>query len=171
MGATQQMTSSSSDWLPDLITLADHGGQWQPYCDALYAIFHRDFVASKPAYPSKRFALKRHPVHDGKEATFWHLISEGADESERLPDMDRCARIGWPRPMIESMADGDVCVWKNSRGGNQRILIALNDFSYVVVLDEREDYVLLWTAYCVAYPNRRRKMQKEFEEWQTNNKP
>ncbi|MNH30689.1 hypothetical protein D3C79_909980 [compost metagenome] len=47
--------------------------------------------------PAKRLGLKRHPVIQGKEATFWHMISEGNDEAERLPDLRRCERIRWPR--------------------------------------------------------------------------
>ena len=153
-------------WLPDLITLAECGGDWPAYCQTIYEIFCHDFVTSKPTYPGKRFALKRHPVQFGKEATFWHLIQEGPVEAERLPDFRRCERIRWPRPMIEALQTGSVRVWRNVRGNNDRILIAVDDFSYVVVLDERQDFVLLWTAYCVERQHQRRKFGKEFDDWQ-----
>ena len=61
--------------------------------------------------------------------------------------------------------------WKNTRGRNVRILLAVEDFSYVVVLEEREDFVLLWTAYFVEYPNKRRRMQQEYEAWKETNRP
>lgn len=42
-------------------------------------------------------------------------------------------------------------------------MIALGDFSYVVVLADRGDYVLLWTAYCVEMEHRRQKLRREYE--------
>ncbi|MBL4885489.1 MAG: hypothetical protein JKY95_13255 [Planctomycetaceae bacterium] len=153
------------DWLPDLIPLVEYDGDWKQYLDAIYQIFRKDFLQSKPRYASKRFALKKHPIEKGKEATFWHLISDGKNEDERTPDLRRCERIAWPRPIIEAIDTQDVFVWRNKRGRSERILIALHDFSYVVVLDDREDFVLLWTAYYVEQKHRRRKMEKEYKRW------
>jgi len=151
------------DWLPDLILMDDHENIWEQFLEAVYAKFVEDFLHSKPAYPEKRFALKRHPVEQGKEATFWHLVSTGKTEADREIDFRRCERIGWPRCIIENMDREDVLVWKNQRKGSERTVIALDDFSYVVIIDERDDYVLLWTAYCVEQEHRRRKLQKEYE--------
>ena len=153
------------EWLPSIATLADYQGAWKDYLEAIYEHFHRDFVRSKPHYTGKRFALKRHPMVDQKEATFWHLISEGSIESERIPDLRRCERIRWPRIMIEAIGTDDVHVWRNVRGRNHRILIAVDDFSYVVVLEDREDYVMLWTAYPVEHAHSRRKLAKECQNW------
>ncbi|MDA0284948.1 MAG: hypothetical protein O3B13_22465 [Planctomycetota bacterium] len=153
------------DWLPELVTLADCDGKWDAYLATIYEHFCDDFVRSKPAYTKKRFALKRHPLFDGKEATFWHLISEGSVEDERTPNLRRCERIRWPRPMIEAIHSGNVCVWRNVRKHNERIVIAAGDFSYVVILDDREEFVLLWTAYFVERNHQRQKLAKEYEAW------
>ena len=171
VGAERIVTTDIFEWLPALIPFSDYDGQWPKYCEAIYSMFHRDFIASKPAYPSKRFATKRHPEYDGKAATFWHLISEGNVEDDRLPDLRRCERIAWPKPIIEAMNTVAIRFWKNTRGRNVRILLAVEDFSYVVVLEEREDFVLLWTAYFVEYPNKRRRMQQEYEAWKETNRP
>lgn len=152
-------------WLPDLVTLASCDGVWGTYLETIYRCFHEDFVRSKPAYKAKRFALKRHPLSEGREATFWHLISSGPNEADRRPDLRRCERIRWPRPMIEAIESAKVCVWRNWRKGKERILIATGDFSYVVVLDDRRNYVLLWTAYCVDREHRRQKLRREYHEW------
>ncbi len=152
------------DWFPELIILSDYAN-WKEYLDAIYKVFCDDFVSSKPRYPGKRFALKRFPITFEKEATFWHLIQEGKVEEDRTPDLRRCERIRWPRPIIEAMPSHQVRVWRNVRGKNERIVIAIQDFSYVVILDDREDYVMLWTAYCVEHHHRRKKLQREFEEW------
>lgn len=163
------MTDTPS-WLPALITLADYGGNWDQYFEVIYKLFCEDFISSCPSYPDKRFSLKRHPVVDGKEATFWHIISEGNVEAERLPDLRRCERIRWPRAIIESMETEDVRIWKNQRTTRQRrnedrILIALPDFSYLVVLADRGEYVMLWTAFYVERSHQRRKLQSEYETY------
>jgi type II secretory pathway component PulM len=104
-------------------------------------------------------------MSQGKEATFWHLILEGKDEEERIPDMRRCERIRWPRPMIEAIELDKVHVWRSFRGRNKRIVIAVADYSYVVVLDDREDYALLWTAYFVKLEHQRKKLAREHKAW------
>ncbi|HLE63375.1 MAG TPA: hypothetical protein VI750_09555, partial [Pyrinomonadaceae bacterium] len=69
--------TNQPDWLPALVLLQDYGGDWDRYLEAIYAYFKRDFVDSRPAFRGTRLALKRHPVSQGKEATFWHMTSEG----------------------------------------------------------------------------------------------
>lgn len=55
--------------------------------------FYLDFLDSKPVFQGRRLGLKRHPLSQGKEATFWHMISEGTTEEKRTPDFRRCERI------------------------------------------------------------------------------
>jgi len=43
-------------------------------------------------------------------------------------------------------------------------VLAVEDFSYVVVLADRGTFLLPWTAYCVDREHQRRKLQKEYEE-------
>lgn len=151
-------------WLPPLVLLADYDGDWNRYLEAVYNFFRQDFIASSPKFDGKKIALKKHPVVDGREATFWHLISEGKLEADRVADFRRCERIRWPRPVIEAVRDGRVACWKNKRQHETRIVIALDDFSYVVVLAQRKGYVVLWTAYCVERQHRRVKLRREYEE-------
>lgn len=162
--------STDSGWLPELMLFSQFDGKWELYLEAVYQAFCDDFIRSKPAYPGKRFAVKRMPLALDKEATFWHLIQEGKVEEERTPDFRRCERIRWPRPIIEAIASNRVHMWRNDRSGHERIVLALLDFSYVVILDDREDYVLLWTAYCVEKEHQRNKLRKEFEAWRESQK-
>lgn len=157
--------SNSISLLPPLVLLDDHQNDWHLYLEAIYQCFCHDFVTSKPNFGGKRFALKRYPLIKEKEATFWHLISVGEIEGERLPDLRRCERIRWPRPMIEAVKSGNVKWWRNKRREEERIVIALEDFSYVVILADRGDYVLLWTAYCVEKEHMRQKLRREYESF------
>ncbi|MDX8274098.1 hypothetical protein [Acinetobacter pittii] len=160
------------DWLPNLILLDDHRGIWQEFLDAVHTQFEQDFIVSKPTWPNKRVALKRHPETAQKSATFWHMISEGKVETERTPDISRCERIAWPRPMMDnfkeishSLHNTRVIWWKEKRGTEDRYILALSDFSYVVVIADRGEFVLPWTAYCVGYNNQKRKYEKKWKEY------
>lgn len=155
--------SGPVSWLPELVLLSSCGGDFGKYLELIYEHFTNDFVRTKPAYPGRRWAIKRRPLLDGKPATFWHLISEGEQESARIPDLRRCERIRWPRPMIDALLTGRVCCWRNRRGSSERVLIALEDFSYLVVLEDRAEYIMLWTAYCVEQSHRRRRLKEEYE--------
>ena len=161
------MTESSS-WLPDLVRLQDSGGDWSRYVEDIYRYFQEDFVHSKPSWPQRRWAVKRYPVYDGKEATFWHLISEGKTEDERVPNLHRCERIRWPRPIIDNAREDNVKLWLTERGRSKRIVLAQEDFSYVVVLEDRSEFVMLWTAYPVERCHRRRKLEKEYEAYRAS---
>jgi hypothetical protein len=160
--------SDSLDWLPPLVVLSDHGGDWNRYLDALYAWFRKDFVDSKPIFQGKPLALKRYPMIHGREATFWHMIQEGKVEDERTPDFRRCERIRWPKPIIERESDPAIKVWRNRRGSEERVCLWLVQEGYLVILADRGDYILPWTAYLVERSHRQRKLQKEYEEYWRN---
>ena len=162
---------NARDWLPELVLFEDSGGDWSRYVEVLHKHFLNDFVRSKPLWPDKRFALKRHPETDGKSATFWHFISEGSIEKDRTPDLRRCERIRWPRPVIEQFPNKQpepsarILWWKEKRKSETRYILTLNDFSYKVILADRGNYILPWTAYLVEYENARRKLQHKYKEF------
>lgn len=162
----------STEWLPELLLLEHAGGNWGIYLDRLDARFAADFIDSKPSWPGKRVGVKRHPEYDGKSATFWHLISDGDVEAERLPNMRRCERIGWPRPMMDDFDEADpgttacrIVWWKESRRNEERYLLAPEDFSYIVVVADRGDYVLPWTAFWVEHAHQRDKRERAYREF------
>lgn len=157
--------TKNAEWLPELVLFNDYGGDWDKYLDALYEFFKADFIDRKPLYNGRRLGLKRHPMTCGKEATFWHMIQEGAEEKERIPDLRRCERIRWPKPIIEHSNNAAVKVWKNKRKGEDRICLWLEPEEYLVILADRGSYILPWTAYMVDMPHRKRKLQKEYERY------
>ncbi len=155
------------NWLPPLLKLADFGGVWITYLDALYDIFRADFLDEPAVYSGRRIGIKRHPLSRDKEATFWHLITEGDDEQHRNPDPSRCERIRWIKPIIERDGnDADILSWTTVKKGENRIHLWFKNQDYVVVLSERKGYLILWTAFVVKYGHKRRKLQNEFERYQ-----
>lgn len=151
------------EWLPELELFSEYGGDWEHYLDAIYQIFCQDFVDSKPLFRGQRLALKRHPVIEGKEATFWHMTSEGSVESERTPDFRRCERIRWPRPIIENEGDPALKIWSEKRGNENRIHLWFEAEAYLVVLAERATYTLPWTAFHIEHQHQRDKYTKRWK--------
>lgn len=151
------------EWLPSLVLLDNSGGNWEKYLEVIYSYFKTDFLDSQSNYRGINIAIKRYPMLDKKEAIFWHLIQEGKIEKERIPDLRRCERIRWPKPIIEKVPETLIKVWQNKRGSETRLCLWLEDAEYLVILAERKSYLLLWTAYPVTEKHRKRKLQKEFE--------
>ena len=110
--------------------------------------------------------MKHHPAFEEKSATFWHMVTEGKVEADRTPDRARLERIGWPRAVI---AHADVAsrvrVWCVPMGRDRRWHLALSDFSYLVVLADRGEFVLPWTAFCVDREHQREKLRKARSAW------
>jgi hypothetical protein len=159
---------NSPIWLPPLILFEDSHGDWDAYVEILYAYFKQDFIDNKPCVQGRRLGLKRYPLTNGKEATFWHMTSEGKDEDDRTPDLRRCERIRWPKPLIENSTDPKVKYWVSTKGQDDRIHIWLEDEDYVVVLADRRGYLLPWTAFMVTWEHTKKKLQKEFEMYWKN---
>ena len=155
------------NWLPPLVLLEEYNGSWDVYLDAVYGHFRTDFLCSRLCFRNVRVGLKRHPVVRDKEATFWHFISEGKVEADRTINLRRCERIRWPRQMLEQETALQLPVWTQERKGKPRIVIALPDFSYIFVLDERttetgDHYYLPWTTIYVEYERRRGEYRQEW---------
>ena len=152
-------------WLPELVRLDTYNGNWDRYLEVIYNFFTKDFVDDQPTYQGRKLALKRLPMYEGKEATFWHIISEGNTEESRTPNLRRCERIKWPRPIIENSADPVIKLWHNKRKGKIRICLLLDPANYLVILERRANYDIFWTAYPIDRPHQKRKLVKEYEEY------
>ena len=93
----------------------------------------------------------------------------GNVEDERIPDFRRMERIAWPKPIIDDSQHQYLKVWRNIRRGlggtKERILILHEKEGYLVVLDDRGDYILPWTAYYLRSPKEVGKKLKEYEDY------
>lgn len=153
------MSEGIEDWLPELIT--HDGGEWEPYLESVYLRFRQDFVPCRSTCLGRRIGINRRLVNS-KEWTFWHLVQEGRVEDDRVPDFRRCERIAWPLAIMGAAGTERVVYWEKQVTGDPRLLIALPDFSYVVVAGTRNaGYCHLITAYCVTGERRRGKLRRE----------
>ena len=148
---------TASDWLPPLVTLDDCHGDVNAYLELLYSFFRKDFIDNPIYFNGKPLRVRRHPMPKGKEKSFWHIL--GHDEFQETPDdVERMKRIRWPKAIIVHRGDALVKVWKEER----RWRLWYND-EYLVVIEERERYVLFITAYTTDYRHTVDKLQRSFE--------
>lgn len=155
--------------LPQIIELQEFGGNYDSYIDAVYEIFCNDFIKNKAHFGFHELKMKFNPIFQDRPYTFYHMTHEGEKEDERLPDLRRCERIGWAKPCIENVDAWNLRFWRQTRkNSGNRVCILLDvtgDYDYFVVLEVRETYVLLWTAFVSTYSHETRKKLKEYELW------
>jgi hypothetical protein len=173
LSGSRGMASSNIDYfeLPGLITLQEFGDDFDAYLEAVYEIFRDSFVTRKPVFQGRTLGLKAHPVIEGKEYTFWHMISKGESEAERDPDLKRMERIRWSPEMINGAEHPYLKVWRNIRAGGQESILIWHDAeNFLVVLRDRGNYLLPWTAYPVSYRNMKAKLMKEYKAYTASKK-
>lgn len=155
--------------LPGIIELNQYSGNYAQYIDVVYDVFYNDFIANKAKFGSHPLNMKFKPLQNDRAYTFYHMTHEGEKEDERLPDLRRCERIGWARPCVENVEEWNLRFWRQTRQKSRnRICILLevdDDYDYFVVLEVREKYVLLWTAFVSTYSNETKRKIKEYESW------
>lgn len=163
--------SEKFEWLPSRIEFDDYDGNWFRYLDVIYQVYLETLVLDRASFQGKIVLTIKEPQRDNKEETFWHII-EGKIGNKVETDFDRCASVPWIRPTIDATREGNSNWWISSRTKKgkrrklTRLVIALNDFSYKIILNIRKANFLLITAYPISDKHTQRKIKREYEEWQ-----
>lgn len=165
------MTGGRPPWLPPLM-LADNSGDWARYIDEVYAVFHGDFIARTASYAGRKILLLGYDAKRiaGKERRFWHCVSEGDIEEDRVLDFRRCERVPWIRPVIDNVADVLVDVWIEHQGRKGlRPHLWFNE-EFLVVLERlwKGDFRLITTLHTLQ-DHQKSKYRKRRKEWQKKN--
>lgn len=157
---------------PKLIKSEDFNS-YNEFIESVYLKFKSDFIDDTVKFQGQKIAMKKHPMLSGKEITFWHLISSGNNEENKVPDTKRCEYVPWIKYLIINYQKYKY--WENERvtrkGYKRRICIATNDFIYRVILETRPGYTLLWTAYPARNTRDIRKAEKEYLEYNKQESP
>jgi hypothetical protein len=159
------MSQSTHLIFPDLIYFEDHQGNFKNYFDAVYQIFSSHFLNSNPTYEGIKVTAPRYPEVDGLSRTFYHITHKGDDEQNREPDFRRMERIRFPKFKIENHPHAELLVWEKEIGGDNRIHILNVAESYLLVLNRRKNYLLLWTAFYIEHNHIIKKKLKEYETY------
>lgn len=159
--------------LGPIVELSHYNGNYKSYEEYLYGVFKADLYNRKVFYKNKPVSLKRFPEQLGKEFSFYHLTCKNfnhtGNEEDREPDLRRCERLHWIKPSIETnhlvTCNQQCFVAYIKRVRNKdRVHLLNKEDRYMIVLEEREDYYLLVTAYYIEHENTLRRKISESEE-------
>ncbi|MDH0674149.1 hypothetical protein N5D03_06320 [Empedobacter sp. GD03861] len=150
---------------PALISFGEYGGVFSTYFDAVYSVFHNDFIKAHPIYEGLKVSVRKYPEVDGMHRTFYHITHEGEDEANRQPDFRRMERIRFPKFVIENCEHEEILIWKNVRGKDERTVLFNESENYIVILTDRGEYYMFITAYYIETEHRKRKLLKEYEAY------
>ncbi|MHB0991030.1 MAG: hypothetical protein ACYC3O_04475 [Burkholderiales bacterium] len=152
--------------LPELILF---DGNWPGYVERLYSVYLDTVVNGNLRFEGLKISCQYRPASQGKHFGFWHVISDGEVEEDRLPNFRRCERINWIAYLIaNAKIDPGITWWKNKRKNNTHIVIWHEAENFVVILAERGNYYLLKSAYC-AESHRRATFIRERELFKSQN--
>lgn len=150
-------------WLPLLLAVEP----WTPDTFAqLYAVFTRDFKTTRPTLEGTDVWFFGE-MEDGRETIFWHLTHRDDHQlNARLPDIPRCARLCWIRPVIENVADPLVLFWDYTESDKStRTYLWLKAHDYVIVLKKMPNGSRrLMTAHCIDFNSKRRTLDSKYKK-------
>jgi len=157
--------------IPPIIELDSYNGNYAEYENAIYNAYQSSFEDHRFFWNEKPIVQKKYPLLKGKPATFWHIISSGSEEENRLPDLRRYERVTWPGYFLGYCKDNcdKLLVWKNKRNNKTRILLWCQPIDYLVVLEEHPTYCIFWTAYPIIYSHTKEKLKKEYYNYIKDN--
>lgn len=161
-------------WLPKLELFDSYNNDFSNYQSALYEIFQNDFIKTHPLFEEKQVNIRRHPIEHGKEEAFFHVTCQDyMKQGERVPDFRRCERIRWVRAFIENyncdITQCEECegikVWSEPYRNADRVHMLLEEERYMVVVERRETYCLLITAFYFNQDHSLRKKLQHYERY------
>lgn len=165
---------SDNCWLPNLELFDDYNNVWNNYQDALYNIFKNDLVDNPPSFDGRKVKIRWQPIEYDKPEAFFHVTCQDyRKDGERLPDFRRCERIRWVKAFIKNYkCDSSLCdscegvkVWNEPYQNKNRVHILLEEERYMVVVEPREAYCLLITAFYFDHDHALEKKLKHYEKF------
>lgn len=133
--------------LPAIIPFSNFNN-WDRYLDALYQIYMDELVNAQLTFNGLPIRYRFKPPTNDKGFGFWHIISEGDKEDDRLPSFERCEKIRWIPWMIQEFGeDPDIVLIHSDRGSSKNVVLWNMRIHYAVILSERNGYYLLLSAY------------------------
>ena len=136
------------------------------YEEALYSVQTR-FPANPANLYGKPVDIIHEKYYNRKERSFWHIITAGEEDFRRAFDEDRCGSMPWARALI---TEKDACesykMWIkwHDKTKRDRYYIWCSKVNYLVVLEDRDTYFKLITAFNVNKHSISR-YQKDYETY------
>lgn len=137
------------------------------YLKDLYPIYEMEIANGSFSFHGKPVHVFTELNMNLQHQTFEHLTTKG--NTDRLYNTKRCERLVWIRDILADLCNGctNYHVFRDTKvktNKNPRYIIWCTKEDYVIVLEERQKDVMLITAYCVLYPNKRRELEDKYQK-------
>lgn len=150
----------------------DSEKDWDNYYEEIYEVFKNDFLDNnrKLFFNNLPVNIKKYPMVYNKEQAFYHITNKNeSSDSLRTPDYRRCERIEWVRLFIENYFCNKLCdnCWgihnwtQPDKRNTIRTYIWSKTKRFLVVLEKREKYYLLITAFHISESNIKKQIELE----------
>ena len=176
MYGRQEQMDKSTCWLPP-INPYDFELDYKVYEASLYQKYKADFISTHPLFEGKIVKVRFLPIIDGYEESFIHFTCKNYENVDnREPDFKRCERLHWIRKVIENYLCKGICsetdcegikIWEEPWKMYKRVHFLFEEERYLVIIEKREKYNLLITAYYLEYDNALEKQLKRYEQYKT----
>lgn len=158
----------SCEKLPPIIPLESTG--MQNYLSDLYRVYQEQIANGSFTFHNKPIHVFTSLNHNLQHQSFEHLTTKGS--GDRLYNVRRCERLPWIKSILEGNCNSceEFLIFqdKNWHGkkNTKRYVLWCPKEDYVIILEEREKEVMLITAYCVLYENKRNDLRKMYQNSQ-----
>lgn len=161
-------------WLPEIEQV--DANNWNLTSESLYDIFYHDFIQNRVFYKGLPVNVRKYPRDDNKEEAYYHVTCKDyTGNKERSPDFRRSERIRWIRAFIDNYHKCEKCELSNCDGikiweepyknGNTRVMMLLEEERYIVILERRNGFYLLITAYYLDYDHSLKKCLNKYNQY------
>lgn len=139
------------------------------YLNTLYPIYEQKIASANLKFRGKPVCLFRELNYNLQQQSFEHLTTKG--NNDRLYNLKRCERLTWIHDILQGICDGcsNYRVFRDSKWKPRkstrcvRYIIWCVKEDYVIILEDRQDKVMLITAYCVLYTSKRKDLESMYQ--------
>lgn len=132
----------------------------------LYPFYFEQIACAHFTFHDKPIQVFSKLNYNLQHETFEHLTTKGSND--RLYNQKRCERMVWIRDILSGVCkDCETYrvfkdrTWKG-KPNCSRYIIWCKEEDYVIILEERQRIVMLITAYCIIYQNKRNDLERKW---------
>lgn len=157
------MSHHSTLSLPNKII---HSGVLTTLIPLAHGVFRQDLLNSSLTFCNLQLRVRRDlDPNTQMEVVFLHIITrEDKAQGIRIPEIPRCERVPWIRPMIDDYSAVGIESWRYLEGsGKIRWYLWAKQEDYMVILEEGRNCYFFVTSFCVDRWNHKYYDQKKLK--------
>lgn len=151
----------------ELIECEDYN-KYLEYEERIYQIFLEDYVKTKNNFLGKRLGVRKDPKLNNKYNGFVHYI---CGHDMKYPDFKRCARIKWGKRIVDLISEDINNIKKYNMKvyyKDKRYHVLLEAERFLLVIEEKKDYMMLVTGIYLDNNHSLRKKQKDYKQFKVD---